>query len=56
MLSADKENVWPNIRTLSNITVATFYKSLEQSTTSEADSAAKSLAKSFLAFLSARLL
>jgi len=34
-----------------SIIVASFYKSLERSTTSEADSRAKSLARSFLAFL-----
>jgi len=38
------------------VIVASFYKSFERSTTSEADSRAKSLARSFLAFLLARSL
>jgi len=37
-----------------SIIVASFYRSFEWSTTSEADSQAKSLFKSFLAFLLAR--
>jgi len=41
-------------RVVSAIKVATFYRSFERNTTSEADSAAKSLARSFLAFLLAR--
>jgi len=40
-------------RVVSAIKVATFYRSFEQNTTSKANSATKSFARSFLAFLSA---